>query len=118
MATIAAGSAEGRRLLDLVRRAARLDEALCAVSPRRRPAEHQPDRAWLAALIAAAPERCVWGSDWPHPPPHEQHKGGDSVTPYRELSYTELVDDFVAALPSDKHCMPVLRDNPARLYGF
>lgn len=111
-------SGEGRRLLGLMHRPHvwmklsapyRLDDG---------PLSTQPDRAWISALIEAAPDRCIWGSDWPHPPPHEWHKGGDTVTPYRELSYNELVDNFVAALPSDKHCMPVLRDNPARLYGF
>jgi predicted TIM-barrel fold metal-dependent hydrolase len=32
----------------------------------------RPDPAWLAALLAVAPDRCVWGSDWPHTPPHDQ----------------------------------------------
>ena len=82
------------------------------------PLRTEPDREWLSAQIAAAPDRCVWGSDWPFAPPHGWHKGGDKVTPYRELSYAELVDNFVAALPTDKHAMPILRDNPARLYGF
>ena len=78
----------------------------------------RPDREWVAALIEAAPDRCVWGSDWPHPPAHEVHRGPDVITPYRELSYTELVDNFIAALPSPDLTEKIMRDNAARLYGF
>jgi len=28
-----------------------------------------PPSEWLKALVQAAPDRCVWGSDWPHTPP-------------------------------------------------
>ena len=112
-------SGEGRRLLGLMRRP-HIWMKLSA--PYRQgdddPLRTEPDREWLSAQIAAAPDRCVWGSDWPFAPPHGWHKGGDKVTPYRELSYAELVDNFVAALPTDKYAMPILRDNPARLYGF
>src|SRR3954452_4922532 len=66
----------------------------------RGPVNTKPDREWLAALIAAAPDRCVWGSDWPHPPPPEQQKGASLEASYRVLSYAELVDEFVAALPA------------------
>jgi predicted TIM-barrel fold metal-dependent hydrolase len=82
------------------------------------PMSTQPDREWLAALINAAPDRCVWGSDWPHPPAHEVHRGKDVITPYRELSYVELVDNFIAALPSADLAEKIMRDNAARLYGF
>jgi predicted TIM-barrel fold metal-dependent hydrolase len=77
-----------------------------------------PDRRWLEAILAAAAERCVWGSDWPHTPPHETHKGPDVVTPYRALSYERVVDDFLAALPSEALADRIMRDNPARLYEF
>jgi hypothetical protein len=38
--------------------------------------------------------------------------------PYRALSYEQLVDDFIAALPSRQLVEPIMTDNPARLYGF
>jgi predicted TIM-barrel fold metal-dependent hydrolase len=78
----------------------------------------RPDRRWLDAILACAEERCVWGSDWPHTPPHEEHSGPDVVGAYRLLSYERLVDDFVAALGSDAVVDRILRDNPARLYQF
>jgi predicted TIM-barrel fold metal-dependent hydrolase len=82
------------------------------------PLAARPDADWLAALLRAAPERCLWGSDWPHTPPHDKHTGGDIVVPYRGLRYETLIDEFVAAVASEEIAERVLSDNPARLYGF
>ncbi len=84
----------------------------------RGPLNTRPDREWLAALIAAAPDRCVWGSDWPHPPSHEQQIGASLEAPYRALSYNELVDEFLVSLPSGNVAERIMRDNAERLYGF
>ena len=82
------------------------------------PLATRPDRRWLDAILSCSEERCVWGSDWPHPPEAGAHRGCDLVTLYRDLSYDKLVDDFIAALPSPGLADQILRDNPARLYGF
>ena len=82
------------------------------------PLATRPDRRWLDAILSCSEERCVWGSDWPHTPHHDDHDGPDVVGPYRALSYERLVDDFVGALGSDALADRILRDNPARLYGF
>jgi predicted TIM-barrel fold metal-dependent hydrolase len=111
-------SAEGCRLLEL----AALPHVWMKLSAPYRhdrgPLNTRPDRAWLAALIAAMPDRCVWGSDWPHPPPSEQQKDASLEAPYRPLSYTELVDEFIAALPVPDLAERIMTDNAARLYGF
>ena len=60
----------------------------------RGPLNTRPDREWLAALIAAAPDRCVWGSDWPHPPPQSSIAAPRSKRRTAPLSYDELVDEF------------------------
>jgi 2-pyrone-4,6-dicarboxylate lactonase len=57
--------------------------------------------------IAAAPDRIIWGSDWPHPvstrqPPNE----GDLV----ELLYRFAPDAAIRK--------KILVDNPAALFGF
>ena len=78
----------------------------------------RPDRAWLSAILAVAAERCVWGSDWPHTPPHAAQTGRDVPLPYRGLDYRAVVEHFLAALPSAEVAARIMRDNPARLYGF
>jgi predicted TIM-barrel fold metal-dependent hydrolase len=111
-------SAEGRRLLDLVALPHVWMKLSAPYRHDRGPLNTKPDREWMAALIAAAPSRCVWGSDWPHPPPHEQQKGASLEAPYRALSYNELVDEFLAALPSADLAERIMRDNAAVLYDF
>ncbi|MFS2032514.1 amidohydrolase family protein [Polaromonas sp. CT11-55] len=60
------------------------------------------------ALIGLAPERMVWGSDWPHP----TKKAGDKPD---DAAMLNLLDDWApTAAVRDR----ILVDNPARLYGF
>jgi len=82
------------------------------------PLETHPNDAWLAAILAVAADRCVWGSDWPHTPPHEAQKGSEIRGVNRPLSYEQLVDDFLTALPSIELAERIMHDNPDRLYGF
>ena len=63
--------------------------------------------AMAKAVIAAAPDRVVWGSDWPHvmqvkPMPND----GD------------LLDALAQWAPDAAQRRRILVDNPARLYGF
>jgi predicted TIM-barrel fold metal-dependent hydrolase len=75
-------------------------------------------RDWLAAMLEAAPDRCLWGSDWPHTPPSSQQQGPASTPANRPLSYAELIGDFIAALGSVELAGRILVRNPERLYGF
>ena len=59
------------------------------------------------ALLRHAPERLVWGSDWPH----TTEKPGS-------VDDADLVDVLVAWCESDEALQQVLVDNPRRLYGF
>ena len=59
------------------------------------------------ALVAAAPERCVWGSDWPHVA-HWKHM----------MNVGDLLDLLAYWVPNEATRRRVLVDNPARLYGF
>jgi D-galactarolactone isomerase len=58
------------------------------------------------AFAQAAPERMVWGSDWPHVT--ERQKPDDAVL-------FDLLADWV---PGEADRRRVLVDNPAALYGF
>ena len=112
------GDADGQRLLELMA----LSHMWIKLSaPYRTRDEHlntRPDRDWLAAILKAAPERCVWGSDWPFSPQHALHRGANVEVPYRDMAYGDLVDHFIEALPSPGLVDRGMRDNPARLYGF
>jgi predicted TIM-barrel fold metal-dependent hydrolase len=60
-------------------------------------------------FIEAAPDRCIWGSDWPHP-----SLFGDTHMP----DDGQLFDMLGAWAPTDELRRKILVDNPARLYGF
>jgi D-galactarolactone isomerase len=60
------------------------------------------------AYIKAAPERVVWGSDWPHPTEKPEHKPNDAA----------LFDLLTAWAPDAAHRQRILVSNPERLYGF
>lgn len=112
------GGAEGRALLALIKQPHIWIKLSAPYRARNDDLATRPDPEWLAAILAVAPQRCVWGSDWPHTPPHHEHEGAQFLAPYRDLHYSTVVDEFLAALPSPDMIKPVMTDNPARLYGF
>jgi len=59
------------------------------------------------AYVKAAPERLVWGSDWPHPS-ERTDKPDDAL----------LFDLLAQWAPDEAVRNRILVDNPARLYGF
>jgi predicted TIM-barrel fold metal-dependent hydrolase len=82
-----------------------------------------PDYPELApvvrALVAANPERILWGSGWPHvnsnPPPH---RSKFDPTPNLPVDAGHLLNLFAAWVPDAATRRTILVDNPARLYGF
>ncbi len=60
----------------------------------------------VKALVAAAPDRCVWGTDWPH----------SQMDPAPEAGV--LLDQLFDWIPDAAVRQQVLVDNPGRLYGF
>jgi 2-pyrone-4,6-dicarboxylate lactonase len=74
---------------------------------------------FMRALAAVAPERLVWGTDWPHLGFHSRTQvHGDAVLPYREVNESELLEILSEALADEAMVRAVLVDNPAKLYGF
>ena len=60
------------------------------------------------AFIEAAPDRTVWGTDWPHP-----------QWPKRMMNDAEEVELLYRYVDGDASLLQrILVDNPARLYGF
>lgn len=62
---------------------------------------------FVRALAEALPDRCLWGTDWPHP-----NVAGDMPDD------GELVDLLFDACPDAALRQRILVENPARLYGF
>jgi predicted TIM-barrel fold metal-dependent hydrolase len=67
------------------------------------------DKAKIAqGYVKEAPERLVWGSDWPHPTEKPGHKPDDAV----------LLDLMLAWAPEEATRNRILVANAAELYGF
>lgn len=71
------------------------------------------------ALIAANPDRIVWGTDWPHPnsvtPPGRKPT---DVTPLLQIDDGRLLNQLPVWAPDPLIRKKILVDNPARLYAF
>jgi predicted TIM-barrel fold metal-dependent hydrolase len=71
------------------------------------------------ALIAANPERVVWGTDWPHPnaatPPGRRPT---DVTPLLQIDDGRLLNQLPVWAPDPEIRQKILVDNPVRLYRF
>ena len=93
----AARAGEGRRLR----------EALGRLSQQRRPRHYSDTMEMPQALIAANPDRMLWGTDWPH------------VHLYERMIKTGPTLDLLGKwAPDEKIRHKILVDNPARLYDF
>jgi predicted TIM-barrel fold metal-dependent hydrolase len=62
---------------------------------------------FIDRLVAHAPERLLWGSDWPHP---------QYFKPM--VNDVKLVDMLLDWLPDEATRKRILVDNPAELFGF
>jgi predicted TIM-barrel fold metal-dependent hydrolase len=61
------------------------------------------------AVIKAAPDRVLFGTDWPH---------GNVFTPGGVPNVGDLLDLFALMAPDEAMRRRILVDNPARLFGF
>jgi predicted TIM-barrel fold metal-dependent hydrolase len=64
---------------------------------------------YAQAIIAAAPERVIWGTDWPH---------SNNFAPGHTPNDGDLVDLLALFAPEESVRKKILVDNPAALYGF
>jgi 2-pyrone-4,6-dicarboxylate lactonase len=93
-----------RALLEL----ARMERCWIKVSGCERISRKPYDAAipFARALVRAAPERVLWGTDFPHP---------NLAEPADEADLVDLIPKF-AESEAERHLLLV--ENPARLYGF
>lgn len=72
------------------------------------PPTYSDSTAVAQAYVRAAPERLVWGSDWPHPSLPPNNKPDDAL----------LFDLLAKWAPDEAVRNRILVDNPEKLYGF
>jgi predicted TIM-barrel fold metal-dependent hydrolase len=68
---------------------------------------YEDARAFHDALVAANPERLLWGSDWPHPSIAAEVMPDDG----------HLLDLFMDWTPVEATRRRILVETPARLFG-
>ncbi len=105
-AAAGAGSAGFRQVADLLRSGQLWVKLTPQRSSGRFPA-YEDVRGHFDLLIAAGPDRLVWGTDWPFP-----HMGDETPDPGQLL---DLLFDWTG---DDALVRRILVDNPCRLYGF
>jgi D-galactarolactone isomerase len=71
------------------------------------PPTYADSTAVAQAYAKAAPERCVWGSDWPHPGEREK-KPDDAI----------LFDLLLVWAPDENVLHRILVENPEALYDY
>jgi predicted TIM-barrel fold metal-dependent hydrolase len=78
---------------------------------------HYPDAAPIArAMIAANPDRIVWGSDWPHPGAVKRDPA--AIEPFRPEDDGAALNRLAGWTKNRAELQKILVDNPARLYQF
>ena len=79
-----------------------------------------PDVTLLAqALIAANPDRILWGSDWPHPDgARRPGRSATDLAPPLPVDDVRVLNQLAVWAPDAATRHAILVDNPARLYGF
>ena len=70
------------------------------------------------ALIAANPDRIVWGTDWPHPRAARRGKELDAITPFFDIDDGLALNQLPFWARNASIRRKILVDNPARLYDF
>lgn len=65
--------------------------------------------AMARALIARAPDRIIWGTDWPHAYVYAAGK---------QINDGDLISFLLDFAPDERSRRKILVDNPARLFGF
>jgi predicted TIM-barrel fold metal-dependent hydrolase len=101
----------------------RSGKAYVKISGAYRSSNAQPDYADVAplakALIAANPQRIVWGSDWPHPDSSRvAGRKATDVAPLLQIDDGRLLNQLAVWTPDAARRKLILVDNAARLYGY
>jgi predicted TIM-barrel fold metal-dependent hydrolase len=101
----------------------RLGKAYVKISGAYRASQRPPDYADIVplakALIAANPDRVVWGTDWPHPDAAARPgRKFTDISPALPIDDVHLLNELAVWAPDPTIRRKILVENPARLYGL
>lgn len=80
----------------------------CYETSKSGPPHYEDLAAMSKALINHAPDRIIWGSNWPHV----------SLPPEQSPDDAELLDLFCSWIPDHATMKKIFVQNPSKLYGF
>jgi predicted TIM-barrel fold metal-dependent hydrolase len=70
-------------------------------------------------LVAANPERVLWGSDWPHTDAARvPGRAPTAISPFLPIDDGLMLNQLARWVPNPAVRRTILVDNPARLYRF
>jgi predicted TIM-barrel fold metal-dependent hydrolase len=87
----------------------------------RREQEGGPDKAreLVTTLVERAPERLVWGSNWPHPNVTPRTTATEApIAHFREVDDVVMLKLLLDWVPDKTMLKQILVDNPAKFYDF
>ena len=106
-------------LLDLVRSGSAYVKISGAYRASNKPPDYADAAPLAKALIAANPQRVLWGTDWPHPSGVPVAGGtAKDVAPALQIDDGRLLNQLPVWAPDAAVRKKILVENPARLYGF
>ncbi len=71
------------------------------------------------ALVAANPQRILWGTDWPHPDSSQvPGRQATDIAPLYQIDDGRLFNRLPLWVPDPNVRRTILVENPAKLYGF
>ena len=71
------------------------------------------------ALVAANPQRVLWGTDWPHPDTRAvPGRKNTDIAPLVQTDDGRVLNLLALWVPDERTRRAILVENPAKLYGF
>jgi predicted TIM-barrel fold metal-dependent hydrolase len=118
-ASLGAAQAGWADLVDLVRSGKAYVKLSAAYSISTQPPDYPDVTPFVKALVAANPDRILWGSDWPHTNSKSPRaRSITEITPLTVIDDGRLLNQFALWVPDAAVRRKILVDNPVRLYRF